>query len=76
MSEVNSQAKKPGFWKRLGMKFKAMFSEVKKVNWPTFKKTVKTTGIVFLVVIFFTLIILGADSLLSWLLGLVVGAGA
>ncbi len=51
---------------------KEIFSELKKVNWPTFKKTCKQTGTVLIVVVVFMLVVLGFDSLLSWLMSLVV----
>ncbi len=52
---------------------KEIFSELKKVNWPTFKKTCKQTGTVLAVVAVFMLVVLGIDSLLSWLMSLLVG---
>ena len=52
---------------RLGTFFVKSWSELKKVSWPTFKTVVKNTGIVLLVVLFFGVLILGFDSLLSWL---------
>ena len=52
---------------------KEVFSELKKVNWPTFKKTCKQTGTVLVVVAVFMLVVLGIDSLLSWLMSLIVG---
>lgn len=50
---------------------KEIFSELKKVNWPTFKKTCKQTGTVLVVVGVFMLAILGIDSLVSWILQLI-----
>ena len=47
--------KKPGFFKRIGMKAKDIFSELKKVNWPGFAKVVKKTGIVLAVVLIFSI---------------------
>ena len=63
--------KKPGFFKRLGMKLKDVFSELKKVNWPTFAKVVKKTGIVLAVVLCFLVVIFAFDSGLLELLKLV-----
>ena len=40
---------------------KETFSELKKVNWPTFGKTMKQTGMVLSIVVIFTLIVLGLD---------------
>ncbi len=57
--------------KGLGKRFKEIFSELKKVSWPTFAKVVKQTGVVLVVVMFFLVIIGVTDvvlsSLLNWL---------
>lgn len=53
-------------------RIKEIFSELKKVNWPSFKQTCKQTGTVLVVVVVFMLVVLGFDSLLSWLMSLVV----
>ena len=50
---------------------KETVSELKKVSWPTFGKTMKQTGMVISVVAIFMLVTLGIDSLLSWLLKLI-----
>ncbi|MEG1879269.1 MAG: preprotein translocase subunit SecE [Pseudoflavonifractor sp.] len=42
---------KPGFFKRIGKWFKEMKSELKKVQWPGWKQTMKSTGIVIVCVI-------------------------
>lgn len=52
-------------------KTKETISELKKVSWPTFGKTMKQTGMVLSVVAVFMLVTLGIDSLLSWLLKLI-----
>jgi len=52
-------------------KVKETFSELKKVSWPSFGKTVKQTGAVLVVVILFMLVILGIDSLVSFLINLI-----
>jgi preprotein translocase SecE subunit len=49
-----------------------MVSELKKVTWPKFPKVLKQTGIVLLVVLVFLLVLTGIDSLLAWLLSLLV----
>lgn len=67
------QTKRPNIFKRIGLRFKAMFSELKKVNWPGFKKTMKTTGIVFAVVAFFAVIIFAADFGLGEMLEGIIG---
>ena len=51
--------------------FKEVFSELKKVNWPSFKKVCKTTGTVLVVVGVFMLATLGIDTLVSWILKLI-----
>lgn len=53
--------------------FKEVFSELKKVNWPTFKQACKQTGAVLVVVAVFMVVVLGIDMLLAWLMSLVVG---
>ena len=60
--------KKPGFFKRFGMKAKDIFSELKKVNWPGFAKVVKKTGIVLAVVLVFLVVIFAFDTALLELL--------
>ena len=51
----------------VGQKVKESLSEIKKVNWPTFKKVVKQTGMVISVVVICTLVLFGFDRLLSLL---------
>lgn len=58
--------------KSLGRKIKEIFSELKKVSWPTFGKVVKQTGVVLVVVMCFLVIIGLADVGLSALLQLLV----
>jgi preprotein translocase SecE subunit len=72
---VKTGEKKPGLFKKLGRKTKEVFSELKKVTWPSFGKVVKTTGVVCAVVIFFLIAIGFADFILSELIGLVTGIG-
>ena len=47
---------------------KETVSELKKVSWPSFAKTMKQTGMVISVVLIFMLLIIGIDQLLIWLL--------
>jgi len=47
--------------------------ERRKVVWPTRQETTQTTLIVVAVVIFMALVLWGADSLLSWLISLLLG---
>lgn len=51
-------------------RLKEIFSELKKVNWPTFGKTMKQTGMVLTLVVIFGVVVLGFDTLISWLMRL------
>lgn len=62
-----TKTKKPNIFVRLGRFFKKSWGELKKVTWPTFPTVLKNTGIVLLVVLFFSLLVLGFDSLFSLL---------
>ena len=79
MSENNSTKskkveKKPNgfvrFFQNIGSKLKGMWSELKKVTWPSFGKVVKNTGIVLVVVLIFGVVITGIDVGLKALLDL------
>ena len=63
---------KPSFFKRVGTKIKDVFSELKRVTWPTFPKVVKQTAVVLVVVLAFLVVITAFDSGLLQLLQLVV----
>ena len=63
--------KKPNIFKRMGAKLKDVFSELKKVSWPTFGKVVKQTGVVIAVVVVFLVVIFAFDFGLMELLRLV-----
>ena len=67
--------KKPNIFQRLGSKAKDVFSELKKVSWPTFAKVVKQTGVVLAVVLIFLVIIFAFDTGLLELLRLVAPRG-
>ena len=67
----NKKDKKPNIFKRIGMKLKDIFSELKKVSWPKFGKVVKQTGVVLVVVLIFLVVIFGFDFGLQALLKLV-----
>lgn len=47
--------------------------EIRKVVWPTRKETTQTTLIVVAVVLVMALLLWGLDSLLGWLVSLIVG---
>ena len=77
VKKAKNKNKKPGFFKRIVMKFKDIFSELKKVNWPTFAAVVKKTGIVLAVVLVFLVVITAFDTGLLSLLRLISpGLGA
>ncbi|MDB2409010.1 preprotein translocase subunit SecE [Pseudomonadales bacterium] len=57
------------FWLLL----KGARTEIRKVVWPTRQETVQTTMIVSLVVIVAGLLLWGLDTLLGWLVSLVIG---
>ena len=69
---AKTATKKENIFRRMGKGIKEIVSELKKVSWPTFAKVMAETGIVLVVVLFFLLVILGFDSLLSWLFKLLV----
>ena len=62
--------KKPNFFTKMGAKIKDVFSELKKVSWPTFGKVVKETGIVVVVVLAFLIVLTAFDFGLQSLLKL------
>ncbi len=62
------------FFKRIGKRFKEMGSELKKVNWPTWKVTLASLGTVLVVVLAFLIITMGFDTFCVWLLKLLTGA--
>ena len=66
---------KPGFFKRIGLKLRDVFSELKRVTWPTFPKVVKKTGVVLVVVLAFLIIITAFDTGLLELLKIVAPRG-
>jgi preprotein translocase subunit SecE len=47
--------------------------EIRKVVWPTRQETTQTTLIVVVVVLVMALLLWGLDSLLGWLVSMVVG---
>jgi preprotein translocase subunit SecE len=71
VKKAKKKDKKPGFFKKLGGKIKDVFSELKKVSWPTFGKVVKQTGVVLAVVLIFLVLITAFDQGLLALVKLV-----
>ena len=68
----DNKNKKPNIFVRIGHSFKEMFSEMKKVTWADGKTVVSSTLVVLGVVFIFFIGILGIDSGLSALLGLLL----
>lgn len=65
--------KKPNIFKRMGTKLKEIFSELKKVTWPTFSTVVKQLGCVLGIVLVVLVIIMAMDFGLQKLLMLMRG---
>ncbi|MCL2255404.1 MAG: preprotein translocase subunit SecE [Firmicutes bacterium] len=61
-------------WKRLGVKTKALFGELRKVTYPSAKQVLKQTSIVLAVVIFFLIVLMAQDQLLLLAYRYLVGA--
>ena len=70
---TKTKAKKPNFFRRVGAKFKEVFSELKRVTWPKFSTVVKTTGVVLVIWFAFLAVTTGVDALLNLLLKLLAG---
>ena len=66
--EADEKAGKIG----LKQRFKETGSELKKISWPTFKETMKKTGVVIAVVLFFAVILIAFDFGLGELFKLLV----
>ena len=66
-----SETKKVGFFKRIGLYFRDLKSEIKKVSWPTFKQVRNNTGIVIGAVlaigIFLALLDLAFQGIWMWI---------
>ena len=70
-----SAVKKPNIFVRMGRKIKEVFSELKKVTWPSFGKVVKATGVVIAVVVAFLIVFTAINYGLNTLLGLLTDIG-
>lgn len=68
----NAKQKKANTLKPKRSRTKETMSELKKVTWPKFGTVVKNTGMVLAVVLIFGLVVFGIDSLLSWLISLIM----
>lgn len=74
--KAKTAEKKPNIFVRMGRKLKEVFSELKKVTWPTFGKVMKATGVVIVVVVVF-LVVFGAINFgLGELLRLITSLGS
>mgnify|MGYP000603793740 FL=1 len=69
--KAKTTAKKPNVFVRMGRKLKEVFSELKKVTWPSFGKVLKATGVVIVVVVSFLLVFTAINFGLGELLGLI-----
>ncbi len=69
--KAKKKDKKPNLFTKIGKKIKDVFSELKKVSWPSFGKVVKKTGVVLVVVLIFLVVISAFDFGLLELLKLV-----
>lgn len=67
MAVKEKQEKKPGFFKRLGQKFKNLKSEFKKITWASPKSVFKSFLIVIVYVAIIAIAIGVADLALTWL---------
>lgn len=70
MAKEKGKEKKPG----LGKRIKDVFSELKRVTWPTFPKVLKATGVVLMVVLVFLVVTTGINFGLQKLLELITNA--
>lgn len=73
--KVQPKNKKDNIFKRIFRKLKEVFSEIKKVSWPSFNKIVKQTAVVLGVVLLFMIVITLMDLGLGALLQLLTGIG-
>ncbi len=55
----------------MGAKIKEVFSELKRVTWPSFPTALKTTGVVLVIVFIFLVVVTGVDFGLAALLELI-----
>jgi preprotein translocase subunit SecE len=70
-----NEVKKPNIFVRMGRKIKEVFSELKRVTWPTFPKVVKATCVVLMVVLVFMVIVTAINVGLQQLLTLMTNLG-
>ena len=68
---TKTKNKKPNIFRRMGAKIKEVFSELKRVTWPSFHTALKTTGVVLVIVFIFLVVVTGVDFGLAALLELI-----
>ena len=67
---TKTKNKKPNIFRRMGAKIKEVFSELKRVTWPSFPTALKTTGVVLVIVFIFLVVVTGVVFGLAALLEL------
>ena len=67
--------KKPNIFVRIGRAFKATFSELKRVTWPTLPQALKATGVVIVIVLIFLVVVTAVNYGFSELLRLLTQLG-
>lgn len=70
---AKTKTDKPNIFVRFGRKVKEIFSELKKVTWPSFGKVVKTTCVVLALTLVFIVVYTGVNVGLGKLLELLTG---
>lgn len=75
-AKKTNKNKKPNIFVRMGRKIKEIFSELKKVIWPSFKTVLKQLGCVLVTVILVLAVIMLMDLGLQKLLELAQGKNA
>ena len=75
-AKKTNKNKKPNIFVRMGRKIKEIFSELKKVTWPSFKTVLKQLGCVLVTVILVLAVIMLMDLVLQKLLALAQGKNA
>ncbi|HIY78479.1 MAG TPA: preprotein translocase subunit SecE [Candidatus Borkfalkia excrementavium] len=74
--KAKTAEKKPNIFVRMGRKLKEVFSELKKVTWPSFGKVMKSTGIVLTVIVSFLIVFTAVNYGLGELLNLITSLGS
>ncbi|MFZ7133805.1 MAG: preprotein translocase subunit SecE [Eubacteriales bacterium] len=69
--EIKKENKKPGIIKRIGLFFRSVWFELKKVTWPTKSELIQHTSVVLGIVLIMTVLVFAIDSGLGGLLSLI-----